>query len=68
MYLKLIDLKDEMVRDGVTMIDFLELNLEVNYISSDEYNRYPISNRSLVYQWVKFHIHSPHHNHSRVWY
>ena len=35
MYLKLIDLKDEMVRDGVTMIDFLELNLEVNYISSD---------------------------------
>lgn len=35
MYLKLIDLKDEMVRDGVTMIDFLELNLEVNYLSSD---------------------------------
>jgi hypothetical protein len=33
MYLKLLDLKDEMMRENVTMIDFLELNLEVNYFS-----------------------------------
>jgi hypothetical protein len=35
MYIKLIDLKDEMVREGVTMIDLLELNLEVNYFAND---------------------------------
>jgi hypothetical protein len=35
MYLKLIDLKGEMLRNGVTLIDFQELNFEVNYFSED---------------------------------
>ena len=35
MYIKLLDLKSEMVRNGVTLLDFQELNFEVNYTSSD---------------------------------
>ena len=35
MYIKLLDLKSEMTRNGVTMLDFQELNFEVNYISPD---------------------------------
>jgi hypothetical protein len=35
MYIKLIDLKDEMMREDITMIDLLDLNFEVNYLSND---------------------------------
>lgn len=35
MYIKLLDLKSEMVRNGVTLLDFQELNFEVNFISND---------------------------------
>jgi hypothetical protein len=35
MYLKLIDLKSEMLRNGVTLIDLQELNFEVNYMTED---------------------------------
>lgn len=35
MYLKLIDLKGEMLRNGVNMIDLQELNFEVNYFTED---------------------------------
>lgn len=35
MYIKLLDLKDEMIREDVTMIDLLELNLEVNYFAPE---------------------------------
>lgn len=35
MYIKLLDLKSEMKRNGVTLIDLQELNFEVNYFSED---------------------------------